>query len=798
MSSIRVKSRTSRQHGFVTNVVLFVVISAMTGALMAGLVIPFAGIIGLTAQSATDAFERMPSKLEEPPLPVRSVMRAADGTVIARFYDQNRVEVSLDKVAPVMQRAVLAIEDSRFYQHGPMDAQGTLRAFIRNQQGGEVSQGGSSITQQYVKLVQFESAKTEEERQKVIEDSYGRKLQELRYAVELEKKLTKDEILERYLNIVYFGDGAYGIQSAARHYFDTTADKLTLRQAAMLAGMIRSPESLANALEDNPEAVIARRNLVLSRMAHDGYISQEQADKTMKMGLGLRIKETAQGCYYSKYPFFCQYAEEYLLHDPALGKTRQERERLLRTGGLTITTTIDRQAQHAADKAVQANVHPTDDVIGAISMVEPGTGHVKALAQSRKYGKGPGRTFVNLNTPLKYGGTNGYQAGSTYKVFVLAAAIRQGIPLSARFPSPKSMTVREAVRTCPGGKPSTYGVPWDVSNSTNADATSTLISGTVRSVNTFYANLQTKTGICEPARIATKLGAGRADGKPLQQVKSFTLGVNEVAPLGMAEAYATFAARGKHCPATPILKVVDRNGKPIKLSTPKCRQVLPRKVADAVNYTLRQVVDGPDPGRTGQRMSMKDEGRQVAGKTGTTNSRIAVWFAGYTTNLATAAVVTDAEAPQESLLGRKIGGRVVNGDEVWGGTLAGPMWLAAMRGALKGKPSPDFVEPEPEMLEGIPTTVPRVIGMTEDDARAVLEDHGFSMALGGEVPSDQPEGTVARQTPEAETEAGAGSTVIVYLSNGERPERPRDPRPRRPRDPEIPLPPLPPDDRNND
>src|SRR5690606_26948865 len=146
---------------------------------------------------------------------------------------------------------------------GPMDAQGTLRAFIRNQQGGEVSQGGSSITQQYVKLVQFESAKTEEERQKVIEDSYGRKLQELRYAVELEKKLTKDEILERYLNIGYVGDGAYGIQSAARHYFDTTADKLTLRQAAMLAGMIRSPESLANALEDNPEAVIARRNLVL-------------------------------------------------------------------------------------------------------------------------------------------------------------------------------------------------------------------------------------------------------------------------------------------------------------------------------------------------------------------------------------------------------------------------------------------------------------------------------------------------------------------------------------------------------
>jgi membrane peptidoglycan carboxypeptidase len=684
--------RARRTHSFFGLLAMFVAVSVLAGALVAGLAIPFVGIAGLTAKSVTDSFQNMSGDLKEPPLPARSQLLASDGKVLATFYDQNRVEVKLHQVAPVMQRAILAIEDARFYDHGPLDVQGTMRAFVRNQQGGGVSQGGSSITQQYVKLVLFENAETPAQQAKVIEESYTRKLQELRYAVELEKTMKKDEILEKYLNIVYFGDGAYGIQSAAKYYFSTSADKLTLSQAAMLAGLVRDPNGLD--VRKKSKTVLARRNLVLSRMAHEGVISPKQAAKAANTGLGLRMTPFVQGCYYSKYPFFCDYVAAVLLHDPALGKTQEERQRLLYRGGLTIKTTLDTHAQDAAQKAVSETVGPTDLIHGALSMVEPRTGAIKAMAQSKGYGEGEGKTYVNVNVPQKYGGGIGFSPGSTYKPFVLAAAIRQGMPLTERLPSPGRTAISRPVKNCPNGKPGYNSDFWSIGNSTSAGSTSDMISGTGRSVNTYYANLEAETGICEPAKIATKLGAVRADGQPLMQIKPFTIGVNEIAPLSMAEAYATFAARGVHCRAVPFTQVLDRDGNTLPVRGPECKQAIPRNVADKVNYVLRQVVDGTDSGRTGQKMSMKSEGRQVAGKTGTSESRKDVWFMGYTSNLVAATAVADAHPVLRSLIGTSIHGRTVGGDQVWGGTLAGPMWLSAMRGALEGKKSPNFAEPD--------------------------------------------------------------------------------------------------------
>ncbi|MEQ4207377.1 transglycosylase domain-containing protein [Actinopolymorpha sp. B17G11] len=670
---------------------MFIAVSVLAGALVAGLAIPFVGAVGLTAKSVTDSFQGMSRNLQVPALPARSQLLASDGKVLATFYDQNRVEVKLDQVAPVMQRALLAIEDARFYDHGPLDMQGTLRAFVRNQQGGGVSQGGSSITQQYVKLVLFENAKTPAEQAKVTEASYARKLQELRYAVELEKTMTKDKILEKYFNIVYFGDGAYGIQSAAKYYFSTTASKLTLSQAAMLAGLVRDPNGLD--VRQKPQAVLARRNLVLSRMVHEGLIPPKQAAAAAKTPLGLRMTPFTQGCYYSKYPFFCDYVAAVLLSDPALGKTQEERQRALYRGGLTIKSTLDIRAQEAAQKAVSETVAPTDLIHGALSMVEPRTGSIKAMAQSKGYGEGEGKTYVNVNVPQRHGGGVGFSPGSTYKPFVLAAAIRQGMPLTERLPSPGRTAISRPVANCPNGKHGYNSDFWSIGNSTSAGATSDMISGTGRSVNTYYANLEAETGICEPAQIATKLGAVRADGLPLLQIKPFTIGVNEIAPLSMAEAYAAFAARGVHCRAVPFTQVLDRHGNPLPVRGPDCKQAIPKDVADKVNYVLRQVVDGTDSGRTGQKMSMMSEGRQVAGKTGTSESRKAVWFMGYTSNLVAAAAVADAHPVLRSLIGTTINGRVVGGDQVWGGTLAGPMWLTAMRGALEGKKSPNFAEP---------------------------------------------------------------------------------------------------------
>ncbi len=657
-------SRSRRTPSFLENLVMFIAVAALAGALVAGLVVPFAGVLGLTAKSMTDSFHNLSGDLQDPPLPERSLLLAVDGTVIATFYDQNRVEVKLDQVAPVMQHAILAIEDARFYHHGPLDMQGTLRAFVRNQQGGGVSQGGSSITQQYVKLVLFENAETPDEQGKVIEESYSRKLQELRYAVELEKTMTKDEILGKYFNIVYFGDGAYGIESAAKYYFSTTAAKLTLPQAAMLAGLVRDPNGLD--VRQKPKDVLNRRNLVLSRMAHEGMISQKQRAAAAKTGLGLHMAKFEQGCYYSKYPFFCDYVQAVLLSDPALGKSEEERRRLLYRGGLVVQSTLDVRAQDAAQKAVSETVAPTDLVHGALSMVEPGTGAIKAMAQSRGYGQGKGKTYVNINVPQRYGGGIGFSPGSTYKPFVLAAAIRQGMPITERLPSPSRTAISRPVKNCPEGKPGYNSAFWSIGNSTSAGSTSDMISGTGRSVNTYYANLEAETGICEPAEIATKLGAVRADGQPLLQIKPFTIGVNEIAPLSMAEAYATFAARGMHCRAVPFTRVLDRDSNPLPVRGPECEQVISRHVADTVNYVLRQVVDGKDSGRTGQAMSMKSEGRQVAGKTGTSESRKAVWFMGYTTNMVAAAAVADAHPVLRSLLGAEINGRRVGGDQVLG------------------------------------------------------------------------------------------------------------------------------------
>lgn len=778
-STNRALGRPIRERGFVTHLFLFVVVSALTGVLVAGLAIPFAGMMGLGARSMTDSFQNMPSVLPKLNPPERSRMLDADGNLLATFYDQNRVNLtSLDDISPLMRKSIIAIEDWRFYQHGPMDAQGAMRAFVRNSQAGGVSQGGSSITQQYVKQVLAESANTPEQRAKALEESYGRKLQELRYAVEVEKTMSKDEILLNYLNIVYFGDLAYGIESAARHYFSVPAKQLTLTQSATLAGLVRNPP--ASLSEETQKAMLSRRNLVLSRMYETKAISEAEARKAMESPLGLKITDTRNGCANSDYPFFCDYARSLLLGDDALGNSREERSKLINEGGLTIRTTLDVKAQNAAEAALRARLYPTDKVIGAVSLVEPGTGHIKAMAQSRPMGNDAkkGDTYINYNVDQKHNGGLGFQPGSTFKPFVAAAAIKQGIGLDERFPSPSSTTITGPVKTCPNGQPGAVTTPWRVSNSTKAGASSIdMVTGAARSVNTFFANLEKRTGICDAAKIAAAAGVKRGDGKRLEQYKPFVLGVDDVTPLSMAEAYATFAARGKHCTATPLVDVLDRKGTKLPIQGANCKQTIPQDVADAVNYVLRQVVDGDDPSRTAKRMSMLKDGREAAGKTGTNDKRVNVAFAGYTTNLAGFAIIADAHPTKRTLLNQTLGGRKVDDDEVWGGRLSGPIWLAAMKGALKGTESPDFVEPDPKTIRGVKVDVPYVVGMSQSKATRVLEAADFQVSIGGSDYSTLPRGTVIKQYPSKR--AGSGSVITLTLSNGQqrpKPKLPEDPR----------------------
>ena len=483
---------------------VMVVVAAVLGVVVSGLAIPFAGVLGLASKNIASTMDDLPQELATDDLPQKTRIVNQRGELIAALYDENRVNVSLDQISRTMVKAIVSIEDYRFYEHGALDLKGTLRAFITNQASSDVVQGGSSITQQLVKLTLLNQAKTKEERAAAIDDSYARKLRELRYAIALEQQHSKDWILERYLNTAYFGDGAYGVQAAARHYFDVNAKQLNLKQSALLAGLVQNPSAFDPT--NNPDRAQRRRDIVLDRMAQLGVIERKRADNVKKRKLGLDVQTSSNGCLNSRAPLFCDYVVEYLLRDPALGRNPKQRKQLILTGGLTIRTTINFKYQEASDRAVSSHVFAKEQAIGALAVVEPGTGEVKAISQSRPFGNkdDEGETFLNYTVPSVYGKANGFQAGSTFKVFTLAAAIEQGIPLNRVYNSPATMVFnQDDFSTCSYGPD--LGGTFSIPNSTSSGLMN-LYSGTRLSVNTFFMQLERDTGLCDPYEMAKSMG----------------------------------------------------------------------------------------------------------------------------------------------------------------------------------------------------------------------------------------------------------------------------------------------------
>jgi membrane peptidoglycan carboxypeptidase len=678
--------------------IMFILVSVLSGALAAGLAVPFAGFAGTGSEQVVDTVQSLPKEFESEPPAVRSRILAADGTLLATLYEQNRVPVPLSAVNPIMRKAIIAIEDSRFYDHGALDLKGTLRAMVRNHTGGEVQQGGSSITQQYVKMSLVEKAKTAAERAKATEVSYQRKLTELRYAIAVESELSKDEILERYLNLANFGDGAYGVQAAAQHYFRTTAAKLSLPQAALLAGLVKNPTGYDPTNDLNRAK--ARRDVVIKRMLELGVITVHQANQALKTPVidPKKVEPVPNGCANSRYPFYCDYVVSKLLENPALGKTVKEREHYLKTGGLLIRTSIDPRIQAAAQASIAKHSKRTDSAIAAITIVEPGTGLVKAMVQSRPYGNGKFQTNYNYNVEKSYaGGYGGFQNGSTMKAFTIAAALAKGIPMDYRINSPEQIDLSNAkFRTCKGWTRDPTYRPRNSTRSGNL----TMVEAARYSTNTYFLQLSQRTGLCAIGTVASKLGMYNGQtGQPLDQVISMTLGVGYVTPLMLSNAYATFAARGKYCKPLVVTSVRDKAGRPIPGPGIDCKQVLARGVADGVNRVLSAVMD---PGGTGGRLRFGT--RDMAGKTGTIQDNKAVWYAGYTPNLAAAAVVADANLPYTNLMYRHtLNGRDIS-DPTGSGT-AGPLWQTAMEGALRGMPVKRFAAP-PRKLIGNPNPPP--------------------------------------------------------------------------------------------
>ncbi|TCN41890.1 membrane peptidoglycan carboxypeptidase [Kribbella orskensis] len=739
----------------------FLGVSVLAGALAAGLMVPFAGLAEFGSKKAAESVESLPQELETEPPAVRSRILAADGSLIATLYEQNRVPVPLSLISPIMRKAIVAIEDSRFYDHGALDAKGTLRALIRNQTGGSVQQGGSSITQQYVKMSLIEKAQTAEQRQAATEVTYQRKLTELRYAVAMEKEFSKDQILERYLNLANFGDGSYGVQAAAQHYFRTTAKKLTLPQAALLAGLVKNPTGYdpTNDLKRAKE----RRDVVLRRMRELGVITAKQTNDAIKAPVidKKKILKVRNGCASSRYPFYCDYVVSKLLDNPALGRTPKDRDHFLKTGGLTVKTSLDPRIQSAAQASIKAHSKTTDTAIAAITVVEPGTGLVKAMVQSKPHGNGKNETAYNYNVEKSYaGGYGGFQNGSTMKAFVLAAAIQKGLPLTYRINSPAQINLSgKKFRTCTGF---TRDPDYRPQNSTRS-GNLTMVEAARYSTNTYFLQLSQRTGLCAPATIAADLGMYNAQTlQPLDQVVSFTLGVGYVTPLMLSNAYATFAARGKYCSPVVVTALLDKTRKPIRTPSIDCRQAIAPEVADGVNRVLSAVME---PGGTGGRLNFGNW--DLAGKTGTIQDNRAVWFAGYAPNLAAAAVVADANLPYTNLMyGHTLDGKDIS-DPTGSGT-AGPLWQTAMEKALDGMPLLRFVAPSNRVARGDTADLPPVSGKSPDEAANILRQAGFDVVISDErVDSPEAEDTVAYTDPRSRDGAPEGSLVTIYVSNGQ-------------------------------
>jgi membrane peptidoglycan carboxypeptidase len=745
-------------------------VAAVMGLVAAGLAIPFAGVLGVATKQVASGMTNLPEELETEPLSQRTVIVDGAGNVIASLYDENRINVPLRNISRKMVKAIVAIEDYRFYQHGALDLKGTIRALITNQANDGVVQGGSSITQQMVKMTLLAQANGDETKEReATDDTYARKVKELRYAIAFEQHYSKDWILERYLNLAYFGDGAWGIQSAARHYFNKNAKNLDWGESALLAGLVKNPNGLDPT--DYKDRALERRDVVLDRMAQLSVIPDEKAERLKKKGLGLELVNTQNGCVFSRAPFFCDYVLRRLYADKSLGETVAERKELIRNGGLTIHTTIDLRMQKAADDAVARHVFPKDNAIGGMAMVEPRSGDVKALAQSRPMGrkKADGETYLNYVVPKRYGDSNGFQAGSTFKAFVLAAAIEKHIPLDTKIPSPPKISIPMSEYPDCGGRNFLSTDVWEPENSTDS-GTFNLYTGTQKSVNTFFAQLEKMTGLCEPYRLAREMGIDLTDPNR-ERVPSFTLGVAETSPLEMAQAYATFAGRGLACAARPITSIDDADGNMVKDYKANCHQVIAASTADAVNDILAGV---QEPGGFGHSNGLALN-QPSAGKTGTIQENRAVWFMGYTPNLSTAAMIAgaSAEGTPITLNGQIVGGRGIF--EAFGSTVAGPMWGDAMHVVEQWLADDSFTTPSGEDVAGVLTEIPATGGMSVEQATSLLESLGFVVELGGYASSRYAEDTVAYTLPGDGSAVGSGTTVTIYQSNGRAPKPPKPP-----------------------
>jgi penicillin-binding protein 1A len=592
-----------------------------------------------------------PKEISIDKLAATSLVFDAGGGYLGQLKGEiNRKPVKLENISPKAVKSVLAVEDNDFYEHNGVNARAITRALLRNVSAGGVQQGGSTITQQLVRLSVLDDASR---------DFLNRKVPEAVLALRIEEKMTKDEILEAYLNTVYFGGGAYGIQAAAETYFNKFSGDLDWPESALLASMINNPNR--NDPTINPERAIQQRSLALKRLAETKNITEEQRREYELVKLPDRRFEPVAPRDKLEDGYFLEEVKQSLLDEPALGKTFEERRDALFTGGLRIYTTIDPKAQFAAEAAIR-NTLPGDDrdFTAALAAIEPGTGAIRAMVG------GPGFDRLEFNIAT----SKGRQTGSSFKPFVLAAAMEQGF-----IPQDTLDGTGQCVFDNKGAPDPIY-----VAENFNGDpgGFGSIEQLTLRSSNCGYLRLGQVVGISNV--IATARGLGlKAD---LQNVLSLPLGVVDVTPLDMAAAYNAFANDGKRAEPYYVSRVEDPTGKVIFEHKPQ----ITRGISTQSAREVTQVLEANVRSGTGTRARLGDQ--PAAGKTGTTSDFTDAWFVGYTPYLTTAVWMGNAEAPVEM---RNVGGL----SSVTGGTFPAQMWGAFNRDYHQDKPVKPFNPPEP-------------------------------------------------------------------------------------------------------
>jgi membrane peptidoglycan carboxypeptidase len=755
----------------------------MGGVLAAALMFPFVGGIGLMSNRAADVVANGSAQLVEGDVPQVSTMVDAAGDPIAWLYTQRRFEVATDQIANTMKLAIVSIEDKRFAEHNGVDWPGTLTGLSGYLAGNPGTRGGSTIEQQYVKNYQLlVTAQTDAERRAAVALTPARKLREIRMALTLNKMFSKAEILTRYLNLVYFGNGAFGIQDAAQTYFGIDASQLNWQQAALLAGLVQSTSLLDPYA--NPEGAVDRRNVVLDTMIENlpQHADELRAARAEPLGVLPQPNGLPNGCIAAgDRGFFCDYALDYL------ARAGISKEQVAR-GGYLIRTTLDPKVQSSVKSAIDEIASPSlDSIASVMSVIKPGKDahRVMAMASNRTYGLNDDANESMQPLPFSLVGDG---AGSIFKIFTTAAALEMGLGIDAPLQVPGSFQARGL------GSSETPGCPketWCVRNAGNYRGSMNVTDALAVSPNTAFAKLIQQVGVSRAVDMAVRLGLrsyalpgtaraydpesneSLADFIKRQNIGSFTLGPFQLNALELANVAATLASGGVWCPPNPIDKIIDRHGDELSFDSQPCDQAVPEGLANTFANALSK--DDKPPGTAAGAAASVGWDLPMSGKTGTTESHRSAGFLGFTNQYAAANYIFDDSSNPSGICSFPL--RKCSSGNLFGGSEPARTWFEAMKPIATDFGDVHLPPTDPRYVAGAPgSRVPSVSGLKVDAARQRLREAGFQVADQTTlVSSGASYGTVVGTTPSGQTIPG--SIITINVSNGIPPAPPPPPPP---------------------